>query len=166
MTPALPLTTLFTHSTFNRFSRFYTSELTYLLCSHSFRSTRNFTFVHFPPEFFNIPRYFGYAYGATCTCPFCLPPSPKCVSFPTCRTFTEALFRMSVYLGCLGRTVDRVNLSQNFKRVFLKITFFKLTCTISQVPINRFIWDLVRIFFIYFSIASTMVGLKFLILLF
>ena len=31
--------------------------------------------MHFPPEFFNIPRYFGYAYGATYTCPFCLPPS-------------------------------------------------------------------------------------------
>ena len=75
MAPALLLTSLFTHSTFNRFSRFYTSELTYLLWSHSFRSTRNFTFVHFPPEFFNIPSYFGYAYGATCTCPFCLPPS-------------------------------------------------------------------------------------------
>ena len=75
MAPALPLTSLFTHSTFNRFSRFYTSELTYHLCSHSFRRTRNFTFVHFPPEFFNIPRYFGYVYGATCTCPFSLPPS-------------------------------------------------------------------------------------------
>ena len=75
MTPALPLTALFTHSTFNRFSRFYNSELTYLLRSHSFRSTRNFIFVHFPPEFFDIPSYFGYAYGATCTCPFCLPPS-------------------------------------------------------------------------------------------
>ena len=96
MAPALPLTTLFTHSTFNRLPRFYTSELTYDLCFHSFRRTRNFTFVHFPPEFFNIPRYFGYAYGATCTCPFSLPPSfgPHAVRIEKCTVrFSEGHFQ-------------------------------------------------------------------------
>ena len=40
MAPALPLTTLFTYSTFYHFSRFYSSELHYSLYSHSFPSTR------------------------------------------------------------------------------------------------------------------------------
>ena len=46
------------------------------------------------------------------------------------------------------------NLSQNFKRVFLETTIFKLACAISQVLMNRFIWNLVWMFFIHFSIAS------------
>ena len=57
------------------------------------------------------------------------------------------------------------NLSQNFKRVFLETTFFELACTISQVLMNRFIWNLVWMFFIHSSIASTTLRSKFLILL-
>ena len=58
------------------------------------------------------------------------------------------------------------NLSQNFKRVFLETTFFGLACTISQVLMNRFIWNLVWMFFKQSSIASTTLGSKFVILLF
>ena len=58
------------------------------------------------------------------------------------------------------------NLSQNFKRVFLETTFFELACTISQVLVIRFIWNLVWMFFIHSSIAWTTLRSKFLILLF
>ena len=67
-----------------------------------------------------------------------------------------------------GETMSKIagNLSQNFKRVFLETTFFELACAISQVLMNRFIWNLVWMFFIHSSIASTTLRSKFLILLF
>lgn len=44
---------------------------------------------------------------------------------------------------------------RNFKRVFLKTLFFKLTSTISQDPVDRFTSYLKRIFSICTFIAGT-----------
>ena len=43
--------------------------------------------------------------------------------------------------------------SKNFKRVFLETTFFKLACMISEVLLNRLIWNFVWTFSIHPSVV-------------
>ena len=94
MAPALPLTSL-SHTALSIVSLAFIPASSPISCipTHSGALETSLSCT-FPPEFFNLPRYFGYAYRATCTCPFCLPPS-----------FLLVLFILSTSISSSGDTV-------------------------------------------------------------